>query len=150
MGARGNSGVILSQLLRWPGKRPGRQKTSYQQRGGQSFSVWYFVCLPAVSKPVEGTILTVARAIAKGAYHAVRQGEDFEDVLCEALESGKKELARTPELLPALKAAGVVDAGGQGLIVFLEGCLAGFRGEDAGELHLPPSKPSFANFTRWK
>ena len=88
----------------------------------------------------------MARAIAKGAYHAVRQGEDFEDVLCEALESGKKELARTPELLPALKAAGVVDAGGQGLIVFLEGCLAGFRGEDAGELHLPPSKPSFANF----
>ena len=62
----------------------------------------------------------------------------------------KKELARTPELLPALKAAGVVDAGGQGLIVFLEGCLAGFRGEDAGELHLPPSKHPSPILSRWK
>lgn len=84
---------------------------------GKAFQFGILYAYRAVSKPVEGTILTVARAIAKGAYHAVRQGEDFEDVLCEALESGKKELARTPELLPALKAAGVVDAGGQGLIV---------------------------------
>ena len=146
MGARGNSGVILSQLLRGLGKGLAGKKRATSNEVGKAFQFGILYAYRAVSKPVEGTILTVARAIAKGAYHAVRQGEDFEDVLCEALESGKKELARTPELLPALKAAGVVDAGGQGLIVFLEGCLAGFRGEDAGELHLPPSKPSFANF----
>lgn len=74
---------------------------------------------------MEGTILTVARGIAKEAYHAVRRGEDFTEILTEAIAGGKKELARTPELLPALKAAGVVDAGGQGLIVFLQGCLNG-------------------------
>ena len=106
----------------WPAK-----KRATSNEVGKAFQFGILYAYRAVSKPVEGTILTVARAIAKGAYHAVRQGEDFEDVLCEALESGKKELARTPELLPALKAAGVVDAGGQGLIVFLEGCLAGFR-----------------------
>ena len=132
MGARGNSGVILSQLLRGLGKGLAGKKRATSNEVGKAFQFGILYAYRAVSKPVEGTILTVARAIAKGAYHAVRQGEDFEDVLCEALESGKKELARTPELLPALKAAGVVDAGGQGLIVFLEGCLAGFRGEDAG------------------
>lgn len=145
MGARGNSGVILSQLLRGLGKGLAGKKRATSNEVGKAFQFGILYAYRAVSKPVEGTILTVARAIAKGAYHAVRQGEDFEDVLCEAIDSGKKELARTPELLPALKAAGVVDAGGQGLIVFLEGCLAGFRGEDAGELHLPPAKPSFAN-----
>lgn len=145
MGARGNSGVILSQLLRGLGKGLAGKKRATSNEVGKAFQFGILYAYRAVSKPVEGTILTVARAIAKGAYHAVRQGDDFEDVLCEAIDSGKKELARTPELLPALKAAGVVDAGGQGLIVFLEGCLAGFRGEDAGELHLPPAKPSFAN-----
>ena len=121
MGARGNSGVILSQLLRGLGKGLAGKKRATSNEVGKAFQFGILYAYRAVSKPVEGTILTVARAIAKGAYHAVRQGEDFEDVLCEALESGKKELARTPELLPALKAAGVVDAGGQGLIVFLEG-----------------------------
>ncbi len=145
MGARGNSGVILSQLLRGLGKGLVGKKRATSNEVGKAFQFGILYAYRAVSKPVEGTILTVARAIAKGAYHAVRQGEDFKDVLEEALASGKRELARTPELLPALKAAGVVDAGGQGLIVFLEGCLAGFCGEDAGELHLPPAKPSLAS-----
>lgn len=140
MGARGNSGVILSQLLRGLGKGLAGKKRATSNEVGKAFQFGILYAYRAVSKPVEGTILTVARAIAKGAYTAVRHGEDFEDVLCEAIRSGKQELARTPELLPALKAAGVVDAGGQGLIVFLEGCLSGFRGEDAGELNLPPAK----------
>lgn len=145
MGARGNSGVILSQLLRGLGKGLAGKKRATSNEVGKAFQFGILYAYRAVSKPVEGTILTVARAIAKGAYHAVRQGEDFEDVLREAIAGGKKELIRTPELLPALKAAGVVDAGGQGLIVFFEGCLAGFRGEDAGALELPPAKPSFVN-----
>lgn len=147
MGARGNSGVILSQLMRGIGKGLAGKERATSNEVGKAFQFGILYAYRAVSKPVEGTILTVARAIAKGAYHAVRKGEDFEDVLREAIDSGKRELARTPELLPALKAAGVVDAGGQGLIVFLEGCLSGFRGEDAGELHLAPVKQSFDNAT---
>jgi dihydroxyacetone kinase-like predicted kinase len=67
--------------------------------------------------------------MAKGARDAVRGGLDFRHVLQEAIDAGRKELARTPELLPVLREAGVVDAGGQGLIVFCEGCLAGLTGE---------------------
>ena len=93
MGARGNSGVILSQLLRGLGKGLAGKKRATSNEVGKAFQFGILYAYRAVSKPVEGTILTVARAIAKGAYHAVRQGEDFEDVLCEALESGKKELA---------------------------------------------------------
>ena len=74
----------------------------------------------------------------KGAYNAVRGNVSLEKVLLEAIRSGKEELARTPELLPALKAAGVVDAGGQGLIVFFEGCLAGLRGQDCEVLPVTP------------
>ena len=91
MGARGNSGVILSQLLRGLGKGLAGKKRATSNEVGKAFQFGILYAYRAVSKPVEGTILTVARAIAKGAYHAVRQGEDFEDVLCEALESGKKE-----------------------------------------------------------
>jgi len=70
----------------------------------------------------------VAKGIAKGARRAVRDAAPFSDVLAEAIEAGRQELARTPELLPALKAAGVVDAGGYGLITFLKGCLEGLEG----------------------
>lgn len=129
MGARGNSGVILSQLLRGIGKGLAGKQRATSNEMGKAFQFGILYAYRAVSKPVEGTILTVARAIAKGAYQAVRRGENFVEVLEEAIASGKVELARTPDMLPALKAAGVVDAGGQGLIVFLEGCLAGFTGE---------------------
>lgn len=90
MGARGNSGVILSQLLRGLGKGLAGKKRATSNEVGKAFQFGILYAYRAVSKPVEGTILTVARAIAKGAYHAVRQGEDFEDVLCEALESREK------------------------------------------------------------
>ena len=139
MGARGNSGVILSQLLRGIGKGLAGKIDVTGNEVGKAFQFGILYAYRAVSKPVEGTILTVARATAKGTYNAVRRGENFEEILREAIAAGKKELARTPEMLPALKAAGVVDAGGQGLIVFLEGCLAGFKGEKAGltEISMP-------------
>lgn len=131
LGARGNSGVILSQLLYGLGKGLAGKESATNNEIGKSFQYGILYAYRAVSKPVEGTILTVARGIAKGAYHAVRAGEDLTKVLEEAIEAGKVDLARTPELLPALKEAGVVDAGGQGLIVFFEGCLAALRGEVA-------------------
>lgn len=118
MGARGNSGVILSQLLRGIGKGVAGKKTLNNTEIGKAFQFGILYAYRSVSKPVEGTILTVARGMAKGAYNAVRGNVSLEEVLLEAIRSGKEELARTPELLPALKAAGVVDAGGQGLIVF--------------------------------
>lgn len=138
MGARGNSGVILSQLLRGIGKGVAGKKTLNNTEIGKAFQFGILYAYRSVSKPVEGTILTVARGMAKGAYNAVRGNVSLEEVLLEAIRSGKEELARTPELLPALKAAGVVDAGGQGLIVFFEGCLAGLRGQDCEVLPVAP------------
>ncbi len=134
MGARGNSGVILSQMLRGIGRGVAGKKVVSNNELGKAFQYGVLYSYRSVSKPVEGTILTVARGMAKGAYNAVRNSEYLEDVLKEAIVVGKEELAETPEKLPALKAAGVVDAGGQGLIAFLEGCLAGLRGEDCAEL----------------
>lgn len=136
MGARGNSGVILSQLLRGIGKGVGGKVTANNNEIGKAFQFGILYAYRSVAKPVEGTILSVARGIAKGAYNAVRNSTDFEDALREAIKVGKAELSRTPEQLPALKAAGVVDAGGQGLIAFLEGCLAGLNGEDCAVLEI--------------
>lgn len=142
MGARGNSGVILSQLLRGIGRGLAGKERVTGNELGKAFQFGILYAYRSVAKPVEGTILTVARGIAKAAYHAVRRGEDFVEILTEAIDGGKKELARTPELLPALKAAGVVDAGGQGLIVFLQGCLNGLLGkaEPAGEVSAASAK----------
>lgn len=136
MGARGNSGVILSQLLRGIGKGVAGKKVVGNNEIGKAFQFGILYAYRSVSKPVEGTILTVARGMAKGAYHAVRSTGGLENVLLEAIRSGKEELAKTPDMLPALKAAGVVDAGGQGLIAFFEGCLAGLRGQDCAVLEV--------------
>lgn len=140
MGARGNSGVILSQLLRGIGKGVAGKKTLNNTEIGKAFQFGILYAYRSVSKPVEGTILTVARGMAKGAYNAVRSDVSLEAVLEEAIRTGKKELELTPEKLPALKAAGVVDAGGQGLIVFFEGCLSGLRGEDCAVLEVALAK----------
>lgn len=136
MGARGNSGVILSQLLRGIGKGVAGKITIDNNELGKAFQYGILYAYRSVAKPVEGTILTVARGVAKGAYSAVRHCTSIENTLEEAIKVGKAELAKTPDQLPALKAAGVVDAGGQGLIVFLEGCLAGLRNEDCAELEI--------------
>ncbi len=123
MGARGNSGVILSQILR--GIAHGLQKKDSISPGEFSKAFQYAVvyAYKAVSTPVEGTILTVAREMARGIRNAVRQGENVHKSMEEAVKSGKAALEKTTEMLPALKEAGVVDAGGLGLLVFLEGCL---------------------------
>lgn len=129
LGARGNSGVILSQLLRGIGRGLVGKETATTAQLGKAFQYGILYAYRAVAKPVEGTILTVARAISKGAYLAVRRKEPFSQILQDSIAAGKIELDNTPNLLPALKAAGVVDAGGMGLLVFLEGCLKGLTGE---------------------
>ncbi|WP_094603253.1 hypothetical protein SPSIL_050340 [Sporomusa silvacetica DSM 10669] len=132
MGARGNSGVILSQLLRGIARGLSGKDTATSAEVGKAFQYGVLYAYRAVARPVEGTILTVAKGIAKGTYRAVRDHATFSDILTAAINAGGEELRRTPELLPALKAAGVVDAGGQGLIVFLTGCLEGLEGRFSG------------------
>lgn len=123
MGARGNSGVILSQLFRGIARGLSGKDEARLPELGRAFQYGIVYAYNAVSKPVEGTILTVAREVAKGSRDAIQTHLEFTDLLRIGIESGKKALERTPELLPVLKEAGVVDAGGLGLIVFLEGCL---------------------------
>jgi len=132
MGARGNSGVILSQIFRGIARGLGDKERATSSEVGKAFQYGVLYAYRAVSKPVEGTILTVAKGIAKGAHRAVREGLAFVDILSQAIEAGEAELKKTPDLLPILKAAGVVDAGGKGLIVFLAGCLEGLDGEYTG------------------
>lgn len=128
MGARGNSGVILSQILRGIARGLAGKEQATASELGKAFQYGVLYAYRSVARPMEGTILTVAKGIAKGARRAMRENSPFADILAEAISAGKIELARTPELLPILKSAGVVDAGGQGLIVFLTGCLEGLSG----------------------
>ena len=123
MGARGNSGVILSQLLRGIARGLQGKRVAYPDDLSKAFQYGVVYAYKAVSKPVEGTILTVARETARGARSAARSGSDLCGIIKTAIEKGKEALARTTDMLPALKEAGVVDAGGLGLVVFLEGCL---------------------------
>ena len=139
MGARGNSGVILSQLLRGIGKGTAGKKVLTHTEFGKAFQYGVLYAYRSVSTPVEGTILTVARGMAKGTYNKIRGENTFVEILQAAIENGKEYLKRTPDMLPALKAAGVVDAGGQGLIVFFEGCVAGIQGKDCEVLPIEKS-----------
>ena len=133
MGARGNSGVILAQLFRGIARGLSGKDEADLSELGRAFQYGIVHAYNAVSKPVEGTILTVAREIAKGSREALQTSLTFIDLLRVAIDSGRKALERTPELLPVLKEAGVVDAGGLGLIVFLEGCLQSMLKSPGGE-----------------
>lgn len=125
MGARGNSGVISSQLLRGFAKGV-EGKTKVDPSGlARAFQEAVNMAYKAVMKPVEGTILTVARMAARRAQQAAREGKDIIGVIEEAIAEAERTLARTPEMLHTLKEAGVVDAGGKGLVLFLQGALAG-------------------------
>ncbi|PWT77389.1 MAG: dihydroxyacetone kinase, partial [Chloroflexi bacterium] len=129
MGARGNSGVILSQILR--GLSQGlRGKTTFTAKDfAAAYQEAAKLAYRAVIKPVEGTILTVVRESAEAAHTSAEQGADFTTLLGDTVLAAKASLARTPDLLPILKQAGVVDAGGQGLTTILEGMWRYTRGE---------------------
>ena len=129
MGARGNSGVIFSQLMRGFAKRLHGLAVASPSDVGAALAEAASVAYKAVMKPVEGTILTVARMGARAAVQAARDGRDVQGVLDEAIRQGEITLSRTPDMLPTLKEAGVVDAGGKGLVVFMQGFAMGLRGE---------------------
>ncbi|MBR0171509.1 MAG: DAK2 domain-containing protein [Lachnospiraceae bacterium] len=127
-GARGNSGVILSQLLRGFTKVAREQETLDAAVLAESFDKAVETAYKAVMKPKEGTILTVAKGASLRAQELISEGvTDLVPFMEEILAYAEDVLARTPEMLPVLKQAGVVDSGGQGLVEVLRGALEGFR-----------------------
>ncbi|GGE16736.1 hypothetical protein GCM10011571_18030 [Marinithermofilum abyssi] len=130
MGARGNSGVILSQLFRGFGKFLSDKETVNARQLAEALKRGVETAYKAVIKPVEGTVLTVAREAAEKGVSVSRQIEDAAKVMEAVLEEARASLARTPELLPVLAQAGVVDAGGQGLVFIYEGFYAALSGEE--------------------
>ena len=128
MGARGNSGVILSQLFRGFGKAVESKEILTAHDLAVAFQTGVETAYKAVMKPVEGTILTVARESAQKAVETASITDDVITVMEEAVKEAKASLERTPELLPVLKEVGVVDSGGQGLVYVLEGFLAALKG----------------------
>jgi uncharacterized protein len=129
MGARGNSGVILSQILRGLSQGLAGKTTFTAKDFADAYQEAAKLAYRAVIKPVEGTILTVVRESAEAAHTSAAQGADLTTMLGDTVLAAKASLARTPDLLPILKQAGVVDAGGQGLTTILEGMWRYTRGE---------------------
>ena len=132
-GARGNSGVILSQI--WRGFARGLdEKDVYRARDlAKAFQEATTTAYTAVVEPVEGTILTVARAVADTASRAAKETDDLVHLWERLVFAAHEAVVLTPSLLPVLAEAGVVDAGGQGLYVILEGMLRHMRGEPIAE-----------------
>ncbi len=128
-GARGNSGVILSLLFRGFSKGLKGQETVTAEGMAEALSIGVKQAYKAVMNPTEGTILTVARLAAEKASNTAQLINDPVVVFADAVAEAKVALANTPELLPVLKKAGVVDAGGQGLVVIFEGMLSVFQSD---------------------
>ena len=129
-GARGNSGVILSLLFRGLSKGLKGMETAGAAAFAAAMQEGVSAAYKAVMKPAEGTVLTVSRLAGKRVVDTVAEGEtDIEKVLEEALKEGWDALAQTTDMNPVLKKAGVVDAGGKGYLLILEGMLAELRGE---------------------
>lgn len=137
MGARGNSGVISSQLFRGIYKATQGMKTLNAQELANAFSNGVATAYKAVMKPVEGTILTVARVGAQEGANKANETDDVEEVMKAIVEGAKKALKTTPDLLPVLKQVGVVDSGGQGLLFIYEGFLEGLLGEEFADRYQP-------------
>lgn len=129
LGARGNSGVILSQFFRGIARALEKQADVDGRGMAQALVQGSATADKAVIRPVEGTMLTVGRDAAQAAKARAEEGGSLDDVLEAAVEEARASVARTPQLLPILREAGVVDAGGQGLLTILEGLLASLRGE---------------------
>ncbi|WP_308640079.1 DAK2 domain-containing protein [Paenibacillus silvisoli] len=131
MGARGNSGVILSQLFRGFAKSIANQDQIDSVQFAAALQNGVDMAYKAVVKPVEGTILTVAKDTAKHAVSIAKRTTDFTDMMREVVTKSNESLSRTPDLLPVLKQVGVVDSGGQGLVCIYEGFLQALK-ENAG------------------
>ncbi|WP_139489792.1 DAK2 domain-containing protein [Brevibacillus dissolubilis] len=129
MGARGNSGVILSQLFRGFSKSVNGKDEINSRQFADALKLGVDMAYQAVMKPVEGTVLTVAREAADTAVKVSRTTDDITTVMERTYEQAKITLAKTPDYLPVLKEVGVVDSGGQGLVYIYEGFLRVLRGE---------------------
>uniref|UniRef100_UPI003D1F3877 DAK2 domain-containing protein n=1 Tax=Kroppenstedtia sanguinis TaxID=1380684 RepID=UPI003D1F3877 len=130
MGARGNSGVILSQLFRGFAKGVADQEILTSREFVEGLKRGVDTAYKAVIKPVEGTVLTVAREAAEMAVRTAHRTENLAELMERVLKESRSALQRTPEQLPVLAQAGVVDAGGQGLVRIYEGFLAALTGEE--------------------
>lgn len=129
MGARGNSGVILSQLFRGFSKAIETEETVDAKVFVNALDQGVKTAYKAVMKPVEGTILTVAKDSSERAVQAAEETDSLIEVMEAVVEEAKVSLERTPDLLPVLKEVGVVDSGGQGLVYVYEGFVAALKGE---------------------
>ena len=148
-GARGNSGVILSLLfrglskeLKGRGEADGRSFAAAMQAGVAA-------AYGAVMKPAEGTVLTVSRLASKRAVEAAQEQNDAQFVLEEAIRAGYEVLAQTVDMNPVLKKANVVDAGGKGYLVILEGMAAAMRGEPLPEVQEEETRQEKADFEQF-
>lgn len=130
MGARGNSGVILSQIFRGFSQSLSHRESMTASDLAKALKAGVDTAFQAVIKPVEGTILTVAKDAAQAAEKKATKSSDMIAVMSAALEEAKAALKRTPDLLPILKEAGVVDSGGQGLVCVYQGFLQSMSGEN--------------------
>ena len=138
-GARGNSGVILSQLLRGFTKVIEKYEEIDAPIFARAFERAVETAYKAVMKPKEGTILTVAKGVSDKAAEIAEDSENLEAFFTDVIAEAEKVLARTPEMLPVLKEAGVVDSGGQGLVEVLKGAFDGYLGK---EIDLNFEKPA--------
>ncbi|MFJ8451116.1 DAK2 domain-containing protein [Aerococcus viridans] len=144
MGARGNSGVILSQLFRGFAKAIEGKTTIEAQDLANAFQRGIDTAVKAVMKPVEGTILTVARDSAAAGMQKAEETDDIIEVMTAVLEEAQTSLENTPNLLPVLKEVGVVDSGGQGLVYIYHGFLESLTGES---IPVKSADPNKANVT---
>ena len=144
MGARGNSGVILSQLFRGFSKAIEGKTTIEAQDLANAFQRGIDTAVKAVMKPVEGTILTVARDSAAAGMQKAEETDDIIEVMTAVLEEAQTSLENTPNLLPVLKEVGVVDSGGQGLVYIYHGFLESLTGES---IPVKSADPNKANVT---
>ncbi len=142
-GARGNSGVILSQLLRGFTKEIKKVHVLNATVIANAFQRASETAYKAVMKPKEGTILTVAKGMADKASELAAETEDLEKFFAAILAHGDYVLSQTPEMLPVLKEAGVVDSGGQGLMQVMKGCMDAFLGKevDLSSMQAPAPRP---------
>jgi uncharacterized protein len=130
MGARGNSGVIMSQILRGMARSFAKKETATVRDLADAFAEGSATAYKGVIRPVEGTLLTVAKDVAAAAAKAASEDDDLRHLIDAVVVAARESVAFTPNLLPVLKEAGVVDAGGQGFCIILEGIWHLLRGDD--------------------
>ncbi len=140
-GARGNSGVITSQIFKGFCSVTGKCQEITTKIFANALQEGSNIAYKAVTKPKEGTILTVIRVMAENAVNIAKKTDDFEVFLKKVLDAGEEILRQTPEMLPVLKKAGVVDAGGRGIMVIFTGFYKFLMGEEDMELVFEDEKP---------